>query len=88
MTAQEIMEPTPENRMVGYPYTKAMNANSFVDFGGALIICSAGAAQSLGIPSDKWVFPHAATDGHATYFFRSAIIFMNLQPYELRQRLV
>ena len=57
MTAQEIMEPTPENRMVGYPYTKAMNANSFVDFGGALIICSAGAAQSLGIPSDKWVFP-------------------------------
>ena len=31
MTAQEIMEPTPENRMVGYPYTKAMNANSFVD---------------------------------------------------------
>ena len=69
MTAQEIMEPTPENRMVGYPYTKAMNANSFVDFGGALIICSTGAAQSLGIPSDKWVFPHAATDGHATYFF-------------------
>ena len=69
MTAQEIMEPTPENRMVGYPYTKAMNANSFVDFGGALIICSAGAAQSLGISSDKWVFPHAATDGHATYLF-------------------
>jgi acetyl-CoA C-acetyltransferase len=69
MTAQEIMEATPENRMVGYPYTKAMNANSFVDFGGAIIICSAGAARSLGIPSDKWVFPLSATDGHATYLF-------------------
>ena len=69
MSAEEIMEANPSNRMVGYPYTKAMNANSFVDFGGALIICSAGAAQSLGIPSDKWVFPHAATDGHATYLF-------------------
>ena len=69
MTAEEIMEPTADNRMVGYPYTKAMNANSFVDFGGAIIICSVAKARSLGIDSDNWVFPHSATDGHATFLF-------------------
>ena len=69
MTAEEIMEPTTDNRMVGYPYTKAMNANSFVDFGGAIIICSVAKARSLGIDSDNWVFPHSATDGHATFLF-------------------
>ena len=69
MTAEEIMEPTADNRMVGYPYTKAMNANSFVDFGGAIIICSVAKARSFGIDSDHWVFPHSATDGHATFLF-------------------
>ena len=69
MTAEEIMEPTADNRMVGYRYTKAMNANSFVDFGGAIIICSVAKARSLGIDSDNWVFPHSATDGHATFLF-------------------
>ena len=69
MTADEIMEPTADNRMVGYPYTKAMNANSFVDFGGAIIICSVAKARSLGIDSDNWVFPHSATDGNATFLF-------------------
>ena len=69
MTAEEIMEPTADNRMVGYPYTKAMNANSFVDFGGAIIICSVTKARSLGIDSDNWVFPHSAADGHATFLF-------------------
>ncbi|MBU97599.1 MAG: acetyl-CoA acetyltransferase [Acidimicrobiaceae bacterium] len=69
MSAEEIMHENPDNRMVGYPYTKAMNANSFVDFGGAIIICSVGKAKALGINPDQWVFPHAATDGNASYFF-------------------
>ena len=69
MTAEEIAAPTPSNRMVGYPYTKAMNANSFVDDGGAIIMCSSAKAESLGIARDRWVFPHAGTDGHATLLF-------------------
>ena len=56
----------PDGRLSIY---KSNECKFLCRFGGALIICSAGAAQSLGIPSDKWVFPHAATDGHATYFF-------------------
>ncbi|MEC7924261.1 MAG: acetyl-CoA acetyltransferase [Actinomycetota bacterium] len=69
MTAEEIKTASPSNRMVGYPYTKSMNANSFVDYGGAIIVCSVEKAQALGISRDRWVFPHAATDGHASYLF-------------------
>ena len=69
MTAEQIVTPSPDNRMVGLPYTKAMNANSFVDFGGAIIVTSAEKAEALGVPRDRWVFPHAATDGHATLLF-------------------
>jgi acetyl-CoA C-acetyltransferase len=69
MTATEIKTATPSNRMVGYPYTKSMNANSFVDYGGAVIVCSVSKAQALGIDRDKWVFPHSAADGHASYLF-------------------
>ncbi len=69
MTAQEIVTPSPTNRMVGSPYTKSMNANSFVDFGAAVIVCSAEKAEALGVPKERWVFPHAATDGHATLLF-------------------
>ena len=69
MTAEDIKTASPSNRMVGYPYTKSMNANSFVDYGGAIIVCSVEKAQSLGISRDRWVFPHAATDGHASYLF-------------------
>ena len=69
MTAEEIKTPSPSNRMVGYPYTKSMNANSFVDYGGAIIVCSVEKAQMLGISRDRWVFPHVATDGNASYLF-------------------
>ncbi|MEM7286792.1 MAG: acetyl-CoA acetyltransferase [Actinomycetota bacterium] len=69
MTAEEIVTPSASNRMVGLPYTKSMNANSFVDFGGAIIVTSAEKAEALGVPSDRWVFPYSGTDGHATLLF-------------------
>lgn len=67
MTAAEIIEPTPDNRMVGFPYTKVMNSNWNLDQGAAIILCSAEAAEAAGVPRDKWVFPHAGTDAHDTY---------------------
>lgn len=69
MTAEEIVTPSADNRMVGLPYTKSMNANSFVDFGGAIIVTSAEKAEAMGVPQDRWVFPYSATDGHATLLF-------------------
>ena len=64
MTAEAIAAVTPQNRIVGLPYRKVMNANNDVDMAAAIIMCSAAKAASLGIPRDRWVFPHAGTDCH------------------------
>lgn len=64
MTAEEIRTPGPKNRMIGFPYTKVMNSNNDVDMAAALLVCSAATALRLGVPEDRWVFPHAGTDCH------------------------
>ena len=66
MTAEQIRTPSDSNRMVGFPYTKAMNSNWDLDQAAAVILCSAGTAESLGISRDRWVFPWAGTDAHDT----------------------
>ncbi len=66
MTAAEIRRPGPGNRMVGFPYTRAMNSNWFLDQAAALILCSAATAREIGVPTDRWVFPWAGTDGSDT----------------------
>jgi acetyl-CoA C-acetyltransferase len=63
-TPEEVCTPTADNRMVGFPYTKVMNSNNDVDQGAALLLCSVEAARRLGVPEDRWVFPHAGTDAH------------------------
>lgn len=67
MTDTEIITNSAANRMVGYPYTKAMNSNWDLDQGAAILICSAASAEAAGVPRDRWIFPHAGTDAHDTY---------------------
>lgn len=67
MTAAEIRNPSPTNRMVGFPYTKAMNSNWDLDQSAAILLCSVAAAEAAGVPRDRWVFPLAGTDAHDTY---------------------
>ena len=62
-TATEITTPTPENRMIGFPYTKRMVSNPDVDMASATIVCSVERALALGVSRDRWVFLHAGTDG-------------------------
>lgn len=69
MTAAEIREPSDTNRMVGFPYTKAMNSNWDLDQAAAILMMSAEAAERAGVPRDRWVFLHAGTDSHDTYVF-------------------
>ncbi|WP_420446843.1 acetyl-CoA acetyltransferase [Candidatus Poriferisodalis sp.] len=66
MTAEEIRNPSPTNRFVGFPYTKSMNSNWDLDLAAALIVCSAEAATAAGVPTDRWLFPHAGTDARDT----------------------
>lgn len=64
MSAEAIRNPSPKNRMLAFPYTKYHNTQWNVDQAGALIFCSAGKAQALGIARDKWVFPLASTESN------------------------
>jgi len=65
-TAEEIRTPGPDNRWIGFPYPKLMNSNNNVEQGGVLLMCSVAAAERLGVPRERWVFPHAGADAHDT----------------------
>jgi len=55
-SAEELATPTPENRMIGFPYTKYLNAVLNTDQAGAYLMTSVAKARELGIPEDRWVY--------------------------------
>lgn len=55
-SAQQIVTPTRENRMVGYPYTKYMVSAMDVDMAAALLLATHEAADWLGVPPDRRVY--------------------------------
>jgi acetyl-CoA C-acetyltransferase len=67
LSAQDIWQPSADNRMISWPYTKLMNSNNMVDQAAALVLTSVEKATSLQIPRDRWIFPYAGTDSHDTY---------------------
>ncbi len=67
-TPDEVGTVSPDNRMIGFPYPKLMNANNSVEQAAGLVLCSVERARDLGIPTDRWVFPQAGTDAHDTPF--------------------
>ena len=66
-TSDEIRNPRSDNRMIAFPYPKAMVANNTVDMASAILLCSLDAAQDLGIAADRMVFPHVVTKAHETW---------------------
>lgn len=66
LTADEIWQPSSDNRMISWPYTKLMNSNNMVNQGAAVILTSAAAATKLDISTDRWVFPHSGADAQDT----------------------
>lgn len=67
-SATRIAQAGPDNPYIGFPYTRLMNANAFIDQSAALILTSVGRARSLGIPRDRWVFLHGYADAHDHWF--------------------
>jgi acetyl-CoA C-acetyltransferase len=55
-SAEELITATPQNRMVGYPYTKYMVSVMDVDMAAALIVATHERANQLGIADDKRVY--------------------------------
>jgi acetyl-CoA C-acetyltransferase len=67
-TPDEIGTPSPDNRMVSFPYTKLLNANMQVDQSAALILCSYDAARAAGVPDDRMVFPVSGADANDHWY--------------------
>ena len=55
-STEEIITPTPSNRMVAYPYTKYMTAIMEVDMAAAVILATEERADELRIPRDRRVY--------------------------------
>jgi acetyl-CoA C-acetyltransferase len=69
----EISTPTPENRYIGFPYPKYMNAIIDVDQGAALLMTSVGQARKLGIPESKWVYFWGGSDATDHWFISERV---------------
>jgi acetyl-CoA C-acetyltransferase len=54
-TSEEITTPTPDNRLIAWPYTKLMVANPAVNMGGAVLMTSLAKARAAGIREDRLV---------------------------------
>jgi len=54
-TADEITTPTPDNRLIAWPYTKLMVANPTVNMGAAILLTSLASARQAGIAEDRLV---------------------------------
>jgi acetyl-CoA C-acetyltransferase len=63
-SAEELITVTPSNRMICFPYPKLLNAIMQVDQAAGVLITSVAKARELGVPEDKWVFPHGCADVH------------------------
>ena len=61
-TADELVTPTAQNRLIADPYTRYLVARDQVNQGAAVLIMSIAAAERLGVPREKWVFLHGHAD--------------------------
>lgn len=59
MSAEEILDITPSNRLIADPYRKWMVSQWNVDQAAALILTTVATARELGIPEGLWVYPVA-----------------------------
>jgi acetyl-CoA C-acetyltransferase len=55
-TVEELRDATPENRFVGYPYTKYEVSIMDVDMAATVIVASHAKADELGVPMDRRVY--------------------------------
>jgi acetyl-CoA C-acetyltransferase len=54
---EEITTPSPDNRLIAWPYTKLMVANPTVNMGAAVLLTSLAKAREAGIAEDRLIYP-------------------------------
>src|ERR1044071_1618696 len=57
VSAETIIAPSPDNRLIAWPYTKLMVANPTVNMGGAVLLTSLAKARAAGVPEDRLIYP-------------------------------
>ena len=80
---EEIYLPSPENRLIAWPYTKRMCSNMVVDLGAAVILCSEEVADRYGIDRSRRVYLHAATDSSGSSLLSHRMNFRSEPALEL-----
>lgn len=63
-TAEDIIQPSADNRPIAFPYTKLMVANSSVNQGAALIVTSLAEARAAGVREDRLVYVGLGAAAH------------------------
>jgi acetyl-CoA C-acetyltransferase len=71
-----ITTPSPENRLIAWPYTKLMVANPTVNMGAALLMTSLARARDAGIPEDRLIYVHggASAEEPRDYLIRDQFV--------------
>ena len=67
-SAAEIATVTPDNRFIGFPYPKYMNAIINVDQSAAVLMTTVGEARRRGIDPSRWVYLWGCGDAHDLWF--------------------
>ena len=67
-TPAQIATVRPDNPYIGFPSTKLMNSNAFIDQAAAIILTSVAKARELGVPRDRWVYLHGCADAHDHWY--------------------
>ncbi len=67
-SAERIGEVDSQNPWVGFPYTKLMTANAFIDQSAAFIVVSEALADELDVPVGKRVYLHGAAQAHDEWY--------------------
>jgi len=65
---EEIATVRADNRMVGFPYPKLMNAIIETDQAAAVIMTGSQTARELRIPEERWVYLHGCGDATDKWF--------------------
>lgn len=66
--ATTIATPGARNPYVGYPYTRLMNANAYIDQAAAVIVTNVATANRLGVARDRRVYLHGCADAHDHWY--------------------
>jgi acetyl-CoA C-acetyltransferase len=63
----DIRDASASNRMIAFPYPKAMVANNTVNMASAILIASEDAARAAGVADDRRAYPLVVTSSHETW---------------------